>query len=175
MSIWEFFKEEWGKIPYYSKIYGLIGVIFIYIAWLIDHWGKIVGQPENEVYKFWFWDIRQFCFSFGLTIILIVFLSIPYKNMKERIYISKYRNKYRMKKLDEDFYLRRDGGRYYLFDRKTKLYHHVRPWQTALDLYFDGLPNKIQGDFKFGQSYKFPDEENIDGTYNAGEQINTRP
>jgi hypothetical protein len=87
-----------------------------------------------------------------------------------------FRRKYPLKNLDKDYHLIWfHRGKLYLFDKKEKLYYHIEPWETAVDLYFTDKGKKVE----FGLEPNSLIDIQIDGgtirpsDYEDGGKINT--
>lgn len=123
-------KDDWKKIPANYRFLILAGSFLIFNSWLLDHWGS-----EN-VYLFWGFDIRALGYSVGFTLILFSFLFLVFKQFLYFKAGLMYRKKYPIRKLNKDFFLISFRGYAVLFDKKTKKYHHIVPYETAQDLLF---------------------------------------
>lgn len=141
MEKFNFFTDDWQKIPQNFRFLIIAGGLLIFNTWLLDHWGT------GTIYLFWAWDIRVIGYSVGLTLILGCFLMLI---LKQLLYIPKlvrYRQKYPLDKLNIDFFLTSFAGKVILFDLKEKKYYHIFPWTTAEDLLFVGLWNYLEKGF----------------------------
>lgn len=173
MQIFNFFTDDWQKIPQNYRFLIIVGLFLIINSWFLDHWGS------KTIYLFWGWDIRFVGYSIGLSIILLTFAIIV---VRQFLYFKKlilYRIKYPLSKLDKDFYLIWfTAGKLYLFDRKEKKYYHILPWETAQDLLFVGRGDYFPiSDFPVDPNPKVPLQNatiTLDtAEYTAGGAINT--
>ena len=138
------FTDDWKKIPANYRFFILAGGFLIFNSWLLDHWGL------TNVYLFWGKDIRALGYSLGLSFILLCFFLILFKQLLFFKTILLYRAKYPLQKLNKDFFLISFRGYVVLFDKKTKKYHHIVPFETAQDLLFVDQWSYIGKDFPPG-------------------------
>jgi len=168
---WEFITDEFKKIPQGLKYFFFSGAILIFIPWLIDHWG-------SEPYKFFIWDVRQLFFSTGLLLILLCLLILIIRNIYSLGRVAILRKRYPLEKLNKSFHLVWfKGGHLYLFDKETKLIHHISPYETAQDLLLVHFGD--HHDERFGQVDKsktliFPNYQIDLNEYFTSGPINTR-
>lgn len=87
-----------------------------------------------------------------------------------------FKKKYPLKKLNRDYHLIWfHRGKLYLFDKKEKLFYHIEPWETAQDLSFTDVGEKVE----FGLDSKSEINIPVDGgtvrpsDYGDGGKINT--
>ncbi len=87
-----------------------------------------------------------------------------------------FKKKYPREKLSKDYYLIWfHRGKLYLFDKKEKQYYHIRPWETAEDLSFTDVGEKVE----FGLEPKSKEDIQVGGDtikpgdYEDGGEINT--
>ncbi len=64
-EFFDFLYNDWKKIPQNLRYFIWLGVFLIFNSWLLDHWG--LPNP----YSFWVWDIRQFGYSLGISLIVL--------------------------------------------------------------------------------------------------------
>lgn len=126
----DIFVDDWKKIPANYRFFILAGGFLIFNSWLLDHWGL------QKVYLFWGKDIRSIGYSIGLTLILFCFFLIILKQLLFFKSLIIYRAKYPLGKLNKVFFLISFQGYVVLFDKKSKKYHHIVPFETAQDLLF---------------------------------------
>lgn len=141
MENFNFFTDDWKKIPQNYKFIIIGGLILISNSWLLDHWG------QNRTYLFWGFDIRFIGYNIGLSLILLCFVLLIVKQLLNIPKLLWYRNKYPIKKLNIDFFLISFKGKVILFDLKDKKHYHIFPFTTAEDLLFVGLWSYLEKDF----------------------------
>lgn len=86
-----------------------------------------------------------------------------------------YRKRYPLKRLNIDYYLVWFKGRLILFDKKTRLHHHIRPWESAQDLSFTDKGVHVEFDFnpKDRPVISINSKKIDTKKYNSGKEINT--
>lgn len=167
---WEFITDEFKKIPQGLKYLFFSGATFIFIPWLIDHWG-------TESYKFFIWDVRKLFFSIGLLLVLLCLLGLAAKNVSYAARVAILRKRYPLKKLNDSFHLVWFKGHLYLFDKQTELIHHISSYETAQDLYLVHLGdhhNERFGEVDKSKTLTFPGYQIDLKEYSNSGPINTR-
>jgi hypothetical protein len=130
MDIISLIADDWKKIPANHRYLILSGATLIFNSWLLDHWGG------KNIYKFWIWDIRKTGYSLGLTLVLVSLTMIALKQILLFGNIFWLRNKFQIKKINQDFFLLSFKGYVVLFDNRERKYFHIYNWETAQDLLF---------------------------------------
>ena len=143
MEGFNFFTDDWKKIPQNYRFIIIAGLLLIFNSWLLDHW----DIRTTPVYMFWGRDIRSIGYSIGLTLIIFCFLLLILKQFLNTPKLIMYRKKYPIEKLNIDFFLTSFRGKVILFDIKEKKFYHIFPWTTAEDLLLVGLWNYLEKDF----------------------------
>lgn len=141
MENFNFFTDDWKKIPQNYRFIIIAGVILIFNTWLLDHWGN------GKVYLFWGQDVRAIGYNVGFSLILLSFILLIVKQFLNTPKLIMYRKKYPLEKLNVDFFLTSFKGKVILFDLKERKYYHIFPWTTAQDLLFVGLWNYLEENF----------------------------
>lgn len=169
MKIFDFITDDWKKIPQNIRYFFITGASFIFISWLIDHWGT------EGIYRFWGLDIRKIGFNLGLTFIFLGLIFLVIKQLFIFKNVIEYRRKYPIEEINHKFYLVWFKGRLILFDKDKKEYHHIYPRGTAQDLLFSGTGNYEDSDFENATNVKISDAISINvKEYKDGGAINTR-
>lgn len=137
----DIFIDDWKKIPANLRFLILAGGFLIFNSWLIDHW------DSQNTYLLWGKDIKALGYSLGLSLILFCFALLILKQMLLFKAILLYRFKYPLRKLNKDFFLISFRGYVVLFDKKSKKYHHIVPFETAQDLLFVDQWNYLEKSF----------------------------
>lgn len=168
-----FLTDDWKKIPQNIRYVFLTGVLLVFFAWLLDHW-----LPNGQLpYRYLeVWDIRSLCFSTGFSLIFMSIALVVFKQFYLFGVTQYYRRKYSLENLNKTYYLIWFKGKLMLFDNKKKLYYHVHPWETAIELLFVGKGWKIQDDFKPGADYCYDEDGSVFSTkkYDNGGSITTQ-
>lgn len=136
--------NEWDKIPQNFRYLFLVGALLIVNAWLLDHWG-------HERYShFLFIDIAASSYFVGLFLIILGAVFLIAKQIVGFSGLLFLRRRYSPSKLNKTFYLISFKGKWILFDKNKKECFHIRPWETVLDLQFEGLATGISLAFQQG-------------------------
>ena len=141
MDKFNFFLDDWKKIPQNYRFIIIAGGILVFNTWLLDHWGS------EKPYLFWGQDIRAIGYSIGFSLVIACFILLILKQFFNIPKLKMYRDKYPLEKLNIDFFLTSFKGKVILFDLKEKRFYHIFPWATAEDLLFVGLWNYLEKDF----------------------------
>lgn len=90
--------------------------------------------------------------------------------------VNIFRKKYPLTNLNISFYLVWFTGQLILFDKETTTYYHVKPLDTARDLFFDGQGFFENIPFDKVEKYQYEAGDIVinKSDYKNGGQINTR-
>ena len=169
MQIFDFITDDWKKIPQNIRYFFMAGATFVFISWLVDHWGS------GGIKRFWGLEINKIAFSLGLTLILLGLVFLMAKQFFIFKNIIKYRRQYPIEELNSKFYLVWFRGKLILFSKEKKEYHHIYPLETAQDLLFSGTGTPVDIDFENASNVKISDTMSINvKDYTDGGAINTR-
>ena len=169
MQIFDFITDDWKKIPQNIRYFFMAGTTFIFVSWLVDHWGGV------EVKRFWGLEISDIAFSLGSTLILIGLAFLLVKQFYIFIIVTKYRRGFPIDELNSKFYLVWFNGKLILFDKEKTEYHHIYPFQTAQDLLFIGTGTYVESNFENTNTVKISENISIQvKDYADGGAINTR-
>lgn len=166
-----FLSEDWNKLPQNFRYFILAGGFLIFNSWLLDHWGQ-GGERYLKSFDFAYWG-----YWLGLLIIILGIFVLIIKQFTGYANIIWLRRKYPISKLNKDFYIYSFNGKWMLYDKKTLEYFHIHPWETVVDLRWQGWENGLPLDFQpenkpqipIGKTTKLLDT----GKYKYGGSINT--
>ncbi len=173
--MFDFFKEDFNKLPQNIRYLFYIGILLVFNAWLLDHWKS---DQELPYLFLGFLDVRSISYNIGTAFLLFALLITAWKQLSNiPAMIENYKLGYQVKDIGKKFDLVWFNGKLILFNHKRKKYYHVRPWETAEDLDFVSYGIHVQDNFPNPRNPKIKLDSNrvLDTTqYQNGGTINTR-
>lgn len=163
--------DDWKKIPQNYRYLIIGGAFFIFNSWLVDHWGSYSYKYLLTI------DIGLISYYVGLILIIIGFIILIGKQIFSYANVLNLRRKYPVSKIYKDFVIVSFNGKWILFDKKTKEYHHLVPWETVQDLQFVSWETYVNYGFDPNSKnmINLNNKKKIDiSKYKIGGSINTR-
>lgn len=145
-----FLADDWNKLPQNFRYFILAGAFLIFNSWLLDHWGQNGGK-YLKIFDIAFWG-----YWLGLIIIILGIIVLILRQISAYSNILWIKRKYPYAKINKDFYIYSYNGKWILYDKNSKEYFHIRPYETVIDLHWQGWENFIPIDFQPENKPKLP-------------------
>jgi hypothetical protein len=168
-------QKDFDKLPQNVRYIFISGFLFIFNAWLLDHWKS---NQELPYYFMGIVDLRSISYNVGTCLFFVALILVVFKQIVSIPGIIFWnKSKYDIKDLGKKFELVWFKGKLMLFQHRDKRYFHVLPWETAQDLNFVSYGTHVNDDFPnpINTVIILDDGRKLDTSkYKNGGEINTR-
>jgi hypothetical protein len=163
-------KDDWEKIPQNYRYIIIAGILLIINAWFLDHWGTMQYKLAFKC------DFGFISYFIGLILVTFAFGLIIWKQITIPNKVDQLKIKWPISGIDKDFYIVSYLGKWILYDKKTKLYHHLYPWETVQDLGFVSCEHYEEINFDPSKKHEFTIGGYVLNTkdYSNGGSVTTR-